>query len=424
MKERIRSRLTALVLAIMLIVSLAACGRDSTNTPQLTRSEADSGSRSSGYVAGTQDTNSVGSAYSAPIIGEIIQFGGYDWRTLDVEDGKALIISQYLFSPMLINEEAGADYTWETSSLREYLNNEFYTSTFTASERSQILDTTLINADNQWSGISGGNYTTDKIFLLSIDEAVRCFASDKNVGFALGPTIDYQADNNRRRASYSEPNPWHDDVTGYEGFWWLRSPGESADSSATVERGGYINLEGRYSIRYTESGPGHGFLSNPGGVRPAMWITLASANTSNSYVENNVGAAASQNSDGAFRDTYMVFIKWTAGYWSEDLKEFDIKGCLEANGATVSHYSSDNYEWNMNTEFEQYGKHGKVIISAVSGHGIYMSTFNANGDRHNDDIFFKSLDEADTDVWLNSVGEKYRIDEGALATILQWILAI
>ena len=31
------------------------------------------------------------------------------------------------------------------------------------------------NKDNQWQGTKGGNTTADKVFLLSLEEVVKCF---------------------------------------------------------------------------------------------------------------------------------------------------------------------------------------------------------------------------------------------------------
>ena len=59
--------------------------------------------------------------------------------------------------------------TWETCSLRQWLNNDFYNTAFNESERKLIETTTLSNPDNPFGG-KGGNNTDDKVFCLSMEE--------------------------------------------------------------------------------------------------------------------------------------------------------------------------------------------------------------------------------------------------------------
>ena len=61
--------------------------------------------------------------------------------------------------------------TWETCSLRKYLNGEFLEETFTKEMRGTILDTDITVSDNDLYGTKGGNSTTDKIFLLNSIQA-------------------------------------------------------------------------------------------------------------------------------------------------------------------------------------------------------------------------------------------------------------
>jgi len=96
-----------------------------------------------------------------------IQFGGYDWFALDKQDGKTLIITEKVIDKRPYHHEE-TEITWETSDMRKYLNGEFYDS-FSEADRARIIEVTNENPDNPWYGTSGGNQTTDRIFLLSID---------------------------------------------------------------------------------------------------------------------------------------------------------------------------------------------------------------------------------------------------------------
>ena len=62
------------------------------------------------------------------------------------------------------------DVTWETCSLRNWLNTDFYESAFNEEEKRLIEETRILNADNPVHRTPGGNSTPDKVFLLSLDE--------------------------------------------------------------------------------------------------------------------------------------------------------------------------------------------------------------------------------------------------------------
>ena len=81
---------------------------------------------------------------------------------LDIEDGKALIISEYILEERSHHTNSTA-ITWETSFIRQYLNGEFYDNTFSATEKARIVEAMVINNDNPGYGTAGGNDTTDKI---------------------------------------------------------------------------------------------------------------------------------------------------------------------------------------------------------------------------------------------------------------------
>lgn len=103
-------------------------------------------------------------------IGDKISFGNYEWRVLDRQNDTALIITDKIIE-MSPCHDFYADITWAECSLRGYLNSKFY-DTFTAIEKSQIITVMNKNPDNLWYGAKGGNNTKDRIFLLSLEDAV------------------------------------------------------------------------------------------------------------------------------------------------------------------------------------------------------------------------------------------------------------
>ena len=200
---------------------------------------------------------------ASPEVGDIIPFGAYSWRVLEIQDGKALLLSDKVIERRAYHEP-GRAVTWETCTLRQYLNGEFYDS-FSAAEKALIAETRLTNDDNPWYGTSGGNATTDRIFLLSLEEVVKYFGDS--------------GDLKNRKGWYWEGEPVLNDGQGFiindqynsareavdaDGaalWWWLRSPGVDSLLAAAVHGDGGVGVEGGGSYY-------------DGGVRPALWLNL------------------------------------------------------------------------------------------------------------------------------------------------------
>lgn len=71
--------------------------------------------------------------------------------------------------------------TWETCTLRSWLNSTFLNAAFSSEEQKAILTTTMDNSESQGNGqwsVTGGNNTEDRVFLLSYAEAKEFFNSD------------------------------------------------------------------------------------------------------------------------------------------------------------------------------------------------------------------------------------------------------
>ncbi|MCL2678630.1 MAG: InlB B-repeat-containing protein [Clostridiales bacterium] len=187
-------------------------------------------------------------------LGDIIKFGGIDWRVLEVQAGKALLISEKVLENRKYDAELH-NITWQHCDLREYLNGEFYNSTFSAAEKARIATTQVKNDANPWYGISGGNGTSDKLFLLSLEEVVRYFGDSGKLAAEDGSmtsTINDQY-NSARIAK---------DGDGNARTWWLRSPGSVTFNAASVVFNGWISVSG------------DSLYDANVGVRPALWLNL------------------------------------------------------------------------------------------------------------------------------------------------------
>ena len=99
------------------------------------------------------------------------------------------------------------------------------------------MSTNIVNSDNADFETDGGNNTTDKVFLLSIDEVIKYFTSASE-----------------RKATLSD---------GTSIWCWLRSPGCISRHAADVDSDGSV-FENGYAVS-----------SESGAVRPALWIDIS-----------------------------------------------------------------------------------------------------------------------------------------------------
>lgn len=154
-------------------------------------------------------------------IGDIIKFGNYEqdnnrldgkepieWIVLKTEDDFALLISAYCldYEPYNMNS---TDVSWELSTLREWLNNDFMDETFSRREKKMIVTQTVENpglymgVDHNGNWIvtnddeyveeplyqtENSNSTRDNVFLLSADDAIFYLGTD-NIAYL--PLTEY-----------------------------------------------------------------------------------------------------------------------------------------------------------------------------------------------------------------------------------------
>jgi len=208
---------------------------------------------------------------SKPHIGGRFTFGKREWRVLDIKDGKALIITQNIIEKRPYHQNKD-DITWEKSSLREYLNNEYYNTKFTPEEKACIIETRNTNPPDPWSTTKGGVETIDKIFLLNLDEVIKYLGVTGDISNLkrldtdqmsideyiyiedYSGIIPYDRLDNARQAKAVGRN---------EQWWWLRTPGF------------YSGIVAGYNLRHGYRMYGHKMnISESGGVRPAMWVKI------------------------------------------------------------------------------------------------------------------------------------------------------
>ena len=185
---------------------------------------------------------------------DIISFGRYwegtglenvpiEWVVLDEDEDHLFLVSKQSIVTQPRSDEDNDG--WEHSSIRRWLNQDFFNLAFNEYERYSILEKELTTAYGEYYGIPAlKEMTTDRVFLLSMDDLDKYFTTrESRVAEQSRYAIDTLADFG---------------CCDYANNWWLRDGGTTGHNSWLV----------------LEDGMGCGYLSEqcPAGIRPAMYI--------------------------------------------------------------------------------------------------------------------------------------------------------
>ncbi len=233
-----------------------------------------------------------------------------EWEVLDVDGDRALLISKYVLDVIPYNDVL-TNVTWETCSLRTWLNNDFYAEAFSTKEKDRILTTHLVNDNNDYWKTNGGNDTDDKVFCLGLQDVFKYYHYEEEDGLrlAISPQLvvegtDYAnskglenftvemlvlsavaAPEDGSEVEYEDPYGkeylesigYSLDTIGNTGtWWWLRTPGWMQNGTDDYIDSSYACVVGEGSGLY---GVAAGNTTAPGnadriGIRPAVWITV------------------------------------------------------------------------------------------------------------------------------------------------------
>ncbi len=226
------------------------------------------------------------------VAGDYITFGAYEqdnntangkepieWIVLDVDNeaNRALVISRYGLDAHRF--DVSVYQGWDKSEIRSWLNSTFLNEAFTAEEQKAIATTTVKTGNNDewaafekkkgWSydNVSGGADTQDKVFLLSLEEAMAYGGYSTLADFYYNGTDKMKAVPTKYAvAQGAYPYEGSDSNYMLNGtgccWWWLRSPGCYGYCASEVISDGRLHLSD---------------VSNTlDVVRPAFWLNLDS----------------------------------------------------------------------------------------------------------------------------------------------------
>ena len=206
--------------------------------------------------------------FSSVQAGDIIKLGRYEqdnnlkngteqieWLVLEVKDGKAFVISEYALDRQPYNTTRQA-VTWETCSLRTWMNETFINEAFTENERRIILTTTVTADINRYhDNIPQGNDTEDKLFLLSLSEAERFFPLPDSSPSTTSDPSEFLCSCKETPYSSGQKEYFYTN-------WLLRTKGSD------LYRVCYVFWEGVFHAA------GVAIEADINAVRPAMWIEI------------------------------------------------------------------------------------------------------------------------------------------------------
>ncbi len=289
-----------------------------------------------------------------------------EWQVLTVEDDRALVVSRYGLDAMKYYQLRGY-VTWETSTLRKWLNGDFYESAFSSTEKSRIISVTNENPENREFGTKGGNSTQDKVFLISIDEAEQYFSSN---------------DNRKCTATaYAEENGAHIYKGSKTSLWWLRSPGKYNDTAAFVNSAGRVRFAGETADEKTAA------------VRPAFWLDLK-ANRSPKPVEFGRYEQDNKNNNGTEAIEWQVLAVENDRVLLISRYALDVKPYQDV-GADVTWENSSLRKW-LNIDFFNsafnYTEKSLIVEATNQNPG---SAGKDGGNPTSDKVFLLSTDEAE-----------------------------
>ncbi|MBR4315295.1 MAG: hypothetical protein IKP66_10340 [Lachnospiraceae bacterium] len=218
------------------------------------------------------------------------------WKVLNINDNEAFLVSDKILDYYRYYDSASYSVEWEDSDARVWLNNELLNNILSTSQIDDVVNKKIY--------ISEQTATTDRLFLLSVDEANKYFANDNS---RIATDSNYAYSKNTGNADF--------DQTLYRGEWWLRTG---------------VPLLGQWLVCMVRSDGRliRGFNSNPHQISPEQFLGLRPAiyiNFSNNSVfrRNNNSITFDFSNGGNFKAESALWGEMTTYQGGQKLPTVD-----------------------------------------------------------------------------------------------------
>ena len=171
----------------------------------------------------------------------IIMFGHYEqdndtdngpeeieWIVLESDDETATLISRYGLDSRRFNEGLWEIATWETCTLRAWLNRDFLTMAFTEDEQAQLATVTVKAEKGRYYDTDPGNDTQDRVFLLNENEVSQY------------DYFSFEEERQMKATPYAIAQGAFVDNENGCSHWWLRTPGSYSYKCEAMDTKGFI----------------------------------------------------------------------------------------------------------------------------------------------------------------------------------------
>ena len=190
-------------------------------------------------------------------IQEIILFGQYPqdkigskgpikWIVLKREEKKALLLSEFILEQKRFDKISN---NYKNSEIRQWLNGDFFASSFSENEKKQIF---CVKVDNS---VNSTGYEVNKCACENSDEKIFLLSYKELIGF-----LPQKQDRQSICTEFAKTSG----VLTYKnnnGDWWLRSPNNNDEWKVRT-----VSYDGGTYLTPTNN--------NFTGIRPALWINL------------------------------------------------------------------------------------------------------------------------------------------------------